>query len=299
MSASAATLLESRFPGMGEPKRGKVRDIYDFGAHLLLVASDRISAFDVVLPNGLPEKGVLLTQLSRFWLEWIGQRGVAHHLITTDVNRFPLACRPHRALLQGRSMWVKKSRPLPVECIVRGYLSGSGWAEYQKNGMICGESLPPGLQESDRLPVPIFTPSTKAETGQHDVGISFNQMESLIGSDWAGKVRALSLSIYTQAAAWAEPRGILIADTKMEFGLDLETGQLLLIDELLTPDSSRFWPMESYHPGQPQTSFDKQFVRDYLRAIAWDGTPPAPHLPDEILQKTREKYVEAIERLTR
>ena len=258
----APPLLYTTRPGLGEPKRGKVRDIYDFGDHLLLVASDRISAFDVVLPDGIPEKGILLTQLSRFWFDWIGARGIAHHLISTDFDAFPASCLPDRATLEHRSMWVRKSRPLPVECIVRGYLAGSGWTEYQKHGTIADEPLPSGLNESARLPTPIFTPSTKAPVGQHDVGISFKQMASEIGADLAEEVRTLSLSIYGQASAWAEARGILIADTKMEFGLDCETGQLLVIDELLTPDASRFWPKVTYQPGGPQPSYDKQFVRD-------------------------------------
>jgi len=292
------TLLESALPGLGVPRRGKVRDVYDLGRHLLIVATDRISAFDVILLNGIPGKGVVLTQLSCFWFLWLESFGISHHLITSDVDHFPPQCRPYRDVLRGRSMLVIKTAPLPIECIVRGYLSGSGWKAYRQTGTIAGARLPAGLRESDRLTHPLFTPSTKAEVGGHDVNISFEQMQAQVGVAQAEAARATSLLIYEKAAAWAEARGILIADTKMEFGLDAETGRLRLIDEVLTPDSSRFWPKDAWQPGGAPPSFDKQFVRDYLLSIHWNGMSSAPRLPEDVVRETGEKYREAMRRLT-
>jgi phosphoribosylaminoimidazole-succinocarboxamide synthase len=274
--------------------RGKVRDIYDLGDRLLIVATDRISAFDVVMPNPIPDKGRVLTQLSKFWFD-LTKEIVPNHIISTEVEDFPEGCRPYRELLKGRSMLVVKADPLPVECVVRGYLSGSGWEEYKKTGEICGIPLPKGLVESSRLEEPIFTPATKAEMGMHDENIVFEKVEKIVGKEMAQRLKSLALAVYQMARDFAEKRGILIADTKMEFGM--KEGKLLLIDELLTPDSSRFWPKDEYLPGGSQKSFDKQFLRDYLLSIRWNKTPPAPPLPEEIIQKTREKYLEAYERL--
>jgi phosphoribosylaminoimidazole-succinocarboxamide synthase len=297
--ADPPVVLETNLPQLGAKRKGKVRDIYDLGEYLLLVATDRISAFDVVLPDGIPGKGYVLTQLSKFWFEWLWEMEdvLPHHLITTEVDKFPPACRAHRDVLRGRSMLVGKYNPLPVECIVRGYLAGSGWKEYRQSGTVCGQPLPPGLKEADRLPQPIFTPSTKATSG-HDENISFERMESLIGGDLARLIRQCSLTIYQRAAAHAEALGIIIADTKMEFGLEPETGQPYLIDEVLTPDSSRFWPRDQYTPGSSPPSFDKQFVRDYLDSLGWNHQPPAPTLPPDVIRKTSEKYAEALTRLT-
>jgi phosphoribosylaminoimidazole-succinocarboxamide synthase len=275
--------------------RGKVRDIYDFGDRLLLVATDRISAFDVVLPTAIPGKGRVLTALSAFWFQMTADL-TPNHLITTDVEAYPKACQPHRETLEGRSMLVRKTKPLPIECIVRGYLSGSGWAEYQKTGAVCGVSLPAGLLESCRLDPPLFTPSTKAEQGAHDVNITFDEAAAQLGLELAERVRDLSLALYERARAYALERGIIIADTKFEFGL--LDGNLILIDEVLTPDSSRFWPCDTYTPGQSQPSFDKQFVRDYLKSIAWEMKAPGPELPPEIIARTSAKYQEALRRLT-
>lgn len=301
MKVPKEILLESHLSGLGDPKRGKVRDIYDLGDAFLFVASDRISAFDVVLPEGIPGKGYVLTQLSLHWFDLFSKMGdsVPNHVITAEFDRFPEKCRPYRSVLEGRSMLVRKAEPLPVECIVRGYLSGSGWKEYQKTGTVCGEKLPAGLVESARLPEPIFTPSTKAPMGTHDINIPFEEMKSTVGASLAEEVRAASLNIYKKAAAHAEKRGIIIADTKMEFGLDPKTKRPLLIDELLTPDSSRFWPTDTYSPGKGQPSFDKQYVRDYLLSINWNGTPPPPHLPASVVEQTSRKYFEALERLTK
>lgn len=274
--------------------RGKVRDIYDLGDRLLIVATDRISAFDVVMPNPIPDKGRVLTQLSRFWFE-LTREIVPNHLISTDVREFPPECRGYEEVLAGRSMLVLKAKPLPVECVVRGYLSGSGWEEYRKTQTVCGLRLPEGLVESSRLEEPIFTPATKAEAGLHDENITFETMEGIVGADLARQLRETAVSVYRKARAFAEERGILIADTKMEFGI--RDGKLILIDELLTPDSSRFWPKDAYQPGQSQKSFDKQYLRDYLLSIRWNKTPPAPTLPEEVIQKTRQKYLEAYERL--
>ncbi len=274
--------------------RGKVRDIYDFGDRLLIVATDRISAFDVVIPNPIPDKGKVLTQLSKFWFD-LTKKIVPNHVISIDVNDFPEDCRSYQDILRGRSMLVIKTDPLPIECVVRGYISGSGCQEYQKTGEVCGIRLPKGLVESSKLLEPIFTPATKAEIGQHDENITFEELEKIVGKSLAQKLRTLSIAIYEKARDYAERREILIADTKMEFGM--KDGKLLLIDELLTPDSSRFWPKDEYRPGAPQKSFDKQFLRDYLLSIHWNKIPPAPELPEEVIQKTREKYLEAYVRM--
>ncbi|OGP90124.1 MAG: phosphoribosylaminoimidazolesuccinocarboxamide synthase [Deltaproteobacteria bacterium RBG_16_47_11] len=274
--------------------RGKVRDIYDFGERLLIVATDRISAFDVVMPNPIPDKGRVLTHLSKFWFD-LTKDLVPNHVISTDVKDYPKDCQPYKEILMERSMLVTKTEVLPIECVVRGYLSGSGWEEYQKTGEVCGIPLPKGLAESARLDEPIFTPATKAEMGLHDENIPFEKVEKTMEKDLARKVKSISLALYKKARDFAEGKGILIADTKMEFGM--KEGKLILIDELLTPDSSRFWPKDEYQPGGPQKSFDKQFLRDYLLAMHWNKTPPAPELPEEVIQKTRQKYLEAYVRL--
>ena len=283
--------------GLGGKRQGKVRDMYDLGDSLLLIASDRISAFDVVLPEGIPGKGYVLTQLSKFWFDRLWRDGglVPHHLRTMNPEEFPESCRPHMDLLAGRSMIVEKAEPLPVECIVRGYLSGSAWKEYRKQGTVCSQPLPAGLRESDKFPEPLFTPSTKATEG-HDENISYDTMKDLIGEELAERVKTVSITLYQRAAALAEERDLIIADTKFEFGLNRDTKQLLVIDELLTPDSSRFWPKQQYEPGKSQPSFDKQFVRDYLDSVGWDHSPPPPHLPDEVVAQTSAKYREALER---
>ena len=274
--------------------RGKVRDIYDLGDQLLIVATDRMSAFDVVMPNPIPDKGRILTQLSKFWFD-LTKEIIPNHIISTEVKDYPKVCEPYRKILKDRSMLVMKTEVLPVECVVRGYLSGSGWEEYRKTGEVCGIQLPKGLVESSKLDEPIFTPATKAEMGLHDENINFERVEKIVGREMAQKLKTLSLTIYKKARDVAEKEGIIIADTKMEFGV--KDKKLILIDELLTPDSSRFWPKNEYQPGGPQKSFDKQFLRDYLLSIRWDKSPPAPQLPEEIVQKTREKYLEAYERL--
>ncbi len=284
-------LLESHLPGM-TPVRGKVRDIYDFGDRLLFVATDRISAFDWVLPTGVPDKGRVLTQLSAFWF---AQLNVANHLLDLDPGVLPLPMETDVAALRGRSMVVRKAKVFPVECVVRGYLAGSGWKEYQKTQSVCGVPLPGGLVESSPLPEPIFTPATKSATG-HDENIPFARMCDIVGRDTAEELRRLSLHIYTEASKYATQQGILLADTKFEFGAS-DDG-ILLIDEVLTPDSSRFWPADQFQPGRPQPSFDKQFVRDWLERVGWDKNSPPPALPDKVVQKTRGKYVEAFERLT-
>jgi len=291
-----ATQVVSRteFKNLPLKGRGKVRDIYDLGDRLLIVATDRISAFDVVMPNPIPDKGKVLTQLSKFWFD-MTKEIVPNHIISTDVKDFPEECRPYQEVLRDRSMLVVKTQPLPIECVVRGYLSGSGWEEYRKTCEVCGIPLPKGLLESSKLEEPIFTPATKEEIGLHDENITFERVETIVGKELAQRLKFLSLVIYKKAHDFAESRGILIADTKMEFGI--KDGRLLLIDELFTPDSSRFWPKDDYRPGGSQKSFDKQFLRDYLLSIRWDKNPPAPHLPEEIIQKTREKYLEAYERL--
>ncbi len=272
--------------------RGKVRDIYDLGDSLLFVVTDRISAFDVILPNGIPYKGKVLNQISNFWFDFT-KKILKNHVIAADVKDYPSECKPYSTELAGRSVIGKKTKPLPVECIVRGYISGTGWIDYQKSGEICGIKLPKGLRESDKLPEPIFTPSTKAEIGVHDENISFDQVVSKIGKELAEKVRDYTVRIYQTAADYAATKGIIIADTKFEFGID-EKGELTLIDEVLTPDSSRFWDKSRYQPGKSQASFDKQFVRDYLLSINWNKKPPAPTLPEDIIRGTSEKYLEAL-----
>lgn len=288
-------MTDETLSGLKLFSRGKVRDIYDLEDKLLLVASDRISAFDVILPTLIPDKGKILTQMSEFWFAIIKDI-VPNHLITTRVEEFPAACQPHKAELEGRSMLVKKSTPAPVECIVRGYLAGSGWKDYQKTGAVCGIPLPKGLVEASRLDEPIFTPSTKAPVGAHDVNITFAQMVEKVGKTLAEKMRDATVAIYKRAREVGEKKGIIIADTKFEFGM--EGADIILIDEVLTPDSSRFWPMDSYTPGKTPDSFDKQFVRDYLLNLPWDMKSPPPVLPPEIVKKTQDKYMEALRRLT-
>jgi phosphoribosylaminoimidazole-succinocarboxamide synthase len=286
-------LRDTQFAGLTPSVRGKVRDIYDLGEKLLIVATDRLSAFDVILPTPIPDKGRVLTQLSLFWFDLLKDVIPNHVLSATE---FPAPFDNFKEELAGRSMVVRKTKPLPVECVVRGYVSGSGWKDYRATGRICGIALPRGLCESDRLPEPIFTPATKAESG-HDENISFEQAASLIGKELAERVREVSMELYRRAAAHAEPRGIIVADTKFEFGL--LNGELMWIDEALTPDSSRFWPAAHYSPGGPQPSFDKQFVRDYLERMQWPKTPPGPELPPEVVSATRDKYREAYRILTR
>jgi phosphoribosylaminoimidazole-succinocarboxamide synthase len=296
MTMEQKILLKTDIQGAPLLSRGKVRDIYDLGNHLLIVATDRISAFDVVLPNGIPHKGRVLNQISAFWFKTL-EKIVPHHMVTTQLAGFPGLPREAASLLSGRAMIVKKAKPLLAECIVRGYLSGSGWKEYQTKASICGIRLPGGMKESAKLPAPIFTPSTKAEIGTHDENIDFAAVVRILGKDLAEQVRSVTIRIYEEASALAESRGILIADTKFEFGMD-ETGRLILIDEALTPDSSRFWPKDGYVPGGPQKSYDKQFVRDYLLSLHWDQKPPAPDLPEDVIRRTSEKYIEVYERLT-
>ena len=290
-------VMRTEFPEIQPPKRGKVRDIYDLGDRLLIVATDRISAFDVVLPNGIPEKGKVLNQVSKYWFQKTRDI-IPNHLISTEIDDYPEILWKHRDALEGRSMMVKKARPLPVECIVRGYLSGSGWKEYQRSRSVCAIPLPHGLVESSKLETPIFTPSTKAEEGQHDENITFEKTVEILGKDLAERVRTISIVLYSRGREIAEEKGIIIADTKFEFGINQDSGGLILIDELLTPDSSRFWPKDEYQPGRAQRSFDKQFVRDYLTSIGWDQKPPAPSLPPDVIEKTTEKYVEALRKLT-
>ena len=276
-------------------RRGKVRDVYEVEDKLLIVASDRMSAFDVVMDDPIPDKGSILTRISLFWFEKL-ESMVENHIISSSPAEYPEICRKYAAELEHRSMLVKKTEPLPVECIVRGYLSGSGWKEYTKTGAVCGITLPEGLRESEKLPEPIFTPSTKAEDGMHDENIDFETAVGLLGRDTAEEVRRLSLKIYEFGRNLAAQKGIIVADTKFEFGI--KDGRLILIDEVLTPDSSRFWPMDTYAPGGPQKSFDKQFLRDYLLRIKWPKTPPPPKLPKDIIEQTREKYLDALKRLT-
>lgn len=288
-------IIETNFETLNLIKRGKVRDIYDLEEHLLMVATDRISAFDVVMPNPIPGKGKILTQISLFWFE-IMKPLLPNHVISSNVDDYPEVCRPYSEILRGRSMLVQKAKPLEIECIVRGYISGTGWQDYQASGSVCGIKLPEGLKESDRLPDPVFTPSTKADTGLHDINIDFKEAVKKIGKPLAEKVRALSLAIYKKGADLAYKKGIIIADTKFEFGLLKD--DLILIDEVLTPDSSRFWPQATYKPGGSQKSFDKQYLRDYLISINWNKKPPAPPLPQDVIKNTHKKYLEAYHKLT-
>ncbi len=288
-------IRETHFPDLKLLKRGKVRDMYDLGEHLLMVATDRISAFDVVMEEPIPDKGKILTQISLFWFERMKPL-IDNHVVTADVREYPPACRPYASVLEGRSILVKKADPLPIECVARGYLSGSGWSAYRETGEVCGIRLPPGLKESDRLPEPIFTPATKEEVGVHDINIDFEEACRRVGREVAERLRELTLELYREGAAYADSKGILIADTKFEFGI--HDGKLILIDELLTPDSSRFWPRDTYRPGRAQESFDKQFLRDYLVSTRWNRTPPPPPLPPEVIAGTRQKYLEALVRLS-
>jgi len=291
-------IITTDFPGLDLVHRGKVRDMYSIPGHddkLLMVATDRISAYDVIMDRPIPGKGAVLTKLSLFWFDLLGDI-VENHLITADVDEYPELCRPYGEQLRGRSMLVKKTTPLTIECIVRGYISGSFWSAYQKNSVVCGFQLPEGLQESDKLSEPIFTPSTKAELGDHDENISLAAMEKIVGVERTKEIADIAIRLYQRAADYARERGIIIADTKFELG-ELD-GRLILIDEVLTPDSSRFWPEDKYTPGKSQPSFDKQYLRDYLSSLDWDKTPPPPELPQEIVDRTRERYEEAVERIT-
>ena len=288
------TVLNLDLPGLKKVRSGKVREIFDLGDRLLFVATDRISAFDCIMPNGIPHKGQVLTQISYFWFSQT-ETFQPNHLISRAGDSLPASLEPFRSQLAGRSMMVKKAKPLAIECVVRGYLAGSGWKEYRASQTVCGVKLPPGLKESSELPEPIFTPATKAETG-HDENISFEQAANIVGKGTAEKVRAASLKIYNTARDYALKKGIIIADTKFEFGVF--ENELILIDEVLTPDSSRFWPADKYQPGRGQPSFDKQFVRDYLETLDWDKSPPAPTLPPDVVARTESKYLEAYERLT-
>ena len=288
----------TNFPDLSLVHRGKVRDMYALPGHddkLLMVATDRISAYDVVMENAIPGKGAILTRLSLFWFDLLGDI-VENHLITAEVEEYPTICHPYADQLRGRSMLVKKTKPLPIECIVRGYLSGSFWSAYQKDTNVCGFALPAGMQESDKFPQPLFTPSTKAELGTHDENISLKAMEKIVGADMAGDIARISIGLYQRAADYALQKGIIIADTKFELGLLGD--KLILIDEVLTPDSSRFWPLDKYTPGQGQPSYDKQYLRDYLSSLDWDKTPPPPPLPAEIIERTRSRYQEALQLLT-
>jgi phosphoribosylaminoimidazole-succinocarboxamide synthase len=287
-------ITELELPGIKKLKSGKVREVFDLGNELLIVATDRISAFDCIMPNGIPQKGIILTQISNFWFDHT-EHIIPNHRISKDQNVFPEPVSKYKDLLKYRSMIVKKATPLPIECVVRGYLAGSGWKEYKAKGTVCGIKLPPGLLESSELPEPIFTPSTKATIG-HDENITFDQAKEIIGKDAAELVKSVSISIYNHAREYAKTRGIIIADTKFEFGY--YKNEIILIDEILTPDSSRFWPADQYKPGQSQPSFDKQYLRDYLETLDWNKQPPAPTLPDEVVEKTRQKYLDALFKLT-
>jgi phosphoribosylaminoimidazole-succinocarboxamide synthase len=295
LPSASPPLITTALAGRLPDRQGKVRDIYDAGDALIFVATDRISAFDYVLGSGIPDKGRVLTQLSTFWF---GRTTgiVDNHFLSMDVRDYPAAFRAHEDVLRGRSMLVRKTTPIPIECVARGYLSGSGWKEYQQTGSVCGVPLPAGLRESDRLPAPIFTPATKAESG-HDINISAREAGTIVGEALVARLEALTLALYAHGAAHAEQCGIILADTKFEFGT-LDGGDVILIDEVMTPDSSRYWPRERYVPGQAQPSYDKQFVRDYLEAIRWNKQPPVPSLPDDVVMKTRDKYLEAFTRLT-
>ncbi|HEY8549456.1 MAG TPA: phosphoribosylaminoimidazolesuccinocarboxamide synthase [Vicinamibacterales bacterium] len=304
---SPSPLLQTDFADLTLHRRGKVRDVYEVDDdHLLIVATDRISAFDYVLGSGIPDKGRVLTQLSAFWFDFLRDI-VPNHLVTTDVRKYPAALQRHAELLEGRSMLVRRTVPFPVECVARGYLSGSGWKDYVATGAVCGITLPPGLRESDRLPAPIFTPATKADSG-HDENISEERAAALVGAETLARLKTLTLALYERGAAHAATHGIILADTKFEFGIVPAAGGspasagtsdgIILIDEVMTPDSSRFWPADQYAPGGPQPSFDKQYVRDYLERIRWNKQPPVPSLPDDVVARTREKYVDAFRRLT-
>jgi len=292
---SEAVLLTTDFEDLILLSRGKVRDIYDLGEMLLIVTTDRISAFDVILSEGIPFKGKVLTQISSYWFE-IMRELTPHHLVSIDTRDFPPVCQKYESSLKGRSMLVKKANPLPVECVIRGYLAGSGWKEYQQSGIIGGVSVKADLKESSQLAEPVFTPATKAELGDHDENITYKRAEEIVGAEVAERAKRVSRALYKKGSEMARKKGIIIADTKFEFGL--LNGELILIDEVLTPDSSRFWPEDDYEPGRSQQSFDKQFVRDYLLTLDWDKAPPAPHLPEDIIKKTSERYLEAFRRLT-
>ena len=292
---SESVLLTTEFEDLKLLSRGKVRDIYDLGEMLLIVTTDRISAFDVILSEGIPFKGKVLTQISSYWFE-IMRELTPHHLVSVDTGDFPSECQKYESSLRGRSMLVKKANPLPVECVIRGYLAGSGWKEYQQSGTICGISVKAGLKESSQLAEPIFTPATKAELGDHDENITYKRAEEIVGVEVAERAKRVSRALYEKGSEMARKKGIIIADTKFEFGF--LNGELILIDEVLTPDSSRFWPEDDYEPGRSQSSFDKQFVRDYLLTLDWDKAPPPPHLPEDIIKKTSERYLEAFRRLT-
>ena len=289
-------VMQTNFDGVGAPKRGKVRDVYDLGDKLLIVVTDRISAYDVIMEEGIPGKGVVLNQISKYWFEQTKDI-VPNHVISTDVCDYPHQFHKYSDVLEGRSMLVRKTNPLPVECVVRGYVAGSGWKEYQESQSICGIGLPAGIVESGKLDAPIFTPASKAEVGDHDENITFEQTVELIGIEIAETVRDISIALYSKARDIAAKKGIIIADTKFEFGIDEDTNELILIDEALTPDSSRFWPKDEYEPGRPQKSFDKQFVRDYLTSTGWDKSPPPPTLPQDVISGTSEKYREALNKL--
>ncbi len=291
----AVTVKQTNLPDIPLVGRGKVRDIYDLGEHLLIVATDRLSAFDVILPDPIPDKGRVLTQISVYWFDKMKDL-TPNHLVAWEVSDFPAKLKPYADQLEGRSMLVKKCEPLAIEAIVRGFIVGSGWKDYQKTGQVCGHPLPQGLKEADRLEQPLFTPSTKAELGEHDENISLERAREIVGAELADEVARRSLAIYQRAREMAKEAGIIIADTKFEFGV--KDGELILIDEVLTPDSSRFWPADDYEPGRPQKSFDKQYVRDYLESIGFNKKPPAPKLPPEVIEGTRQRYLEALRRLT-
>lgn len=288
-------VLDTNFEDIKLFKKGKVRDMYDLGDYYLMVSTDRLSAFDVIMNQGIPDKGKILTQISKFWFEY-SKNIIDNHIVSTNVDEFPEVCKKYKDILQGRSMLVKKAELIPIECIVRGYITGSGLKDYQKTGMICGIPLPEGLVESEKLPEPIFTPSTKAEIGDHDENISAEQAEKIVGKEIFEEIKTKTLAVYKNAYKYAESRGIILADTKMEFGI--YDGKVIIIDELLTPDSSRFWPMESYEKGKTQSSYDKQYVRDYLESVKFNKRPPAPDLPEDVIISTSNKYKEALYKLT-
>ncbi len=288
-------ILQTNFSGLNLIKRGKVRDVYDVGEYYLIVSTDRLSAFDVIMDQGIPYKGMILTKISEFWFRFT-ENIIPNHLVSTDVNEYPAICKPYAAELESRSMLVKKAEVVPIECIVRGYISGSGWSDYQKNGTISGIKLPEGMQESQKFETPLFTPSTKAEIGLHDENISLKEAETITDTETLMTMNNASLAVYNAAAEYALKRGIIIADTKMEFGIF--KNEVILVDEVLTPDSSRFWPLESYKVGQSQNSYDKQYVRDYLLSINFNKQPPPPKLPDDVIKKTSEKYLDIYEKLT-